>query len=50
MKREDYIGMGLAYLGCFILTHWMIWSYNTYGIWDVTNPIKYITTFGGLMG
>ena len=49
MKREDYIGLGMAYLGCLILTHWMIWSHINYGIYG-TELSTYITTLGGILG
>lgn len=31
LTREDIIGIGMAYLGCFIMTWIMIWNYNIYG-------------------
>lgn len=50
MKLEecDIIGMELAYIGCFLMTHWMIWSYNLYGIWGA-GLMTYLTSFGGLI-
>lgn len=47
-KLVNLIGLTQAYLGCLVFTHWMIWSYNTYGIFG-TEIFTYLTTFGGIL-
>jgi len=47
-EKKDTINLLLAYNGCLLMTHFMIWSYQNYGVWGA-NPITYLTNLGGIL-
>jgi hypothetical protein len=47
-NKTDTISLLLAYNCALIFTNFMIWSYETYGIWNAS-IWTYLTTFGGLI-
>lgn len=32
MEKTDIVQLTMAYLGCFLMTSWGIWSYSKYNI------------------
>ena len=48
MKIYDIISLSLAYLGNFLISHWLILSHLNYGIYGC-NLTTYITHIGGLI-
>ena len=47
MEKSDIIGIIQGYIGVFVLTYWMIWTYNNYGIWGCA--WTFLTSLGGLI-
>ena len=47
-NKTDAINLLLAYNGCLLFTHFMIWSYINYGIWGA-DFITYLSTLGGII-
>jgi hypothetical protein len=47
-NKTDTIGLLLAYNGMILFAIFMIWSYQTYGIWGA-EPLTFIKTLGGII-
>ena len=48
IKKSDYGGLLIAYMGCFILTWWGIWSIHNYHL-PFIDLTGFISSLGGLI-